>query len=143
MIAKSESTTMEEILDVRKKILYPRGDITYEVLAAARRNQIYIACAPFESDHQIKALQEQGLADAAITTDSDLTAQGVRFAIANMTEDGKIEVRDFAKLTEVVLPQIFGVDDPVVEQDLVFLCNMLGNDSLPDGWGMYLMDKDF
>ena len=30
MIAKAESHTMEEMLDVRKKILYPRGNIIYE-----------------------------------------------------------------------------------------------------------------
>jgi 5'-3' exonuclease len=135
MYENEQTYTLNDVLELRKKLLYPRSDITYEVLAAARRYQpkLFIVCAPFETDHQMKALQEQNLLDVAVSTDSDLIALGIKRTISSSVTDGQVQVRDYKKLTTEVLPKLFGVQHEIVYQDLAFLCNMLGNDNLPGG----------
>ena len=71
--------SLDAVQELRKKLLYPRPDITFEVLKAFRRSpEIFIVCAPFETDRQMKALQSQNLLDAAVSIDSDLIALGIR-----------------------------------------------------------------
>ena len=120
------------MLEVRKKLLYPRPDITFEVLAAARCNQpkLFTVCAPFETGHQMKGLQEQNLLDVAVSTDSDPIALGIKRTISSLVTDKQVTVRDYKKLTTEVLPKLFGVEHDIVYGDLAFLCNMLGNECI-------------
>jgi 5'-3' exonuclease len=111
MYENEQTYTLNDVLELRKKLLYPRSDITYEVLAAARRYQpkLFIVCAPFETDHQMEALQEQNLLDVAVSTDSDLIALGIKRTISSSVTDEQVQVRDYKKLTTEVLPKLFGV----------------------------------
>ncbi len=134
MFDDPDSHDISAVLAIQKKLMIPRQDISYEVIKAAKKaDNVDVVGSPFETDTQVVSLQRQGIIDAAISTDSDFTALGVRYVVSEMTLEGKVDVRSYHKLTTQVLPNLFHVEEPVDGRDLRFLVQMLGNDNLPKG----------
>jgi 5'-3' exonuclease len=134
MYNNPELHNMKEVIGIQKQLMSPRKDILYEIIKAARKKNVKVVGAPFETDTQIVALLRQGVIHGAISTDSDYTAMGVPFVISDLVMKGaKVEVRYYEKLTKEVLPKLLGVTGPVVGHDIDFLVHMLGTDNLPKG----------
>lgn len=134
MFNNPESHDVKEVAGIQKKLMVPRKDVLYEVIHNARKNNVKVVGAPYETDTQIVALLRQGVIHGAISTDSDYTAMGVPFVISDLVlKGGTVEVRSYEQLTKVVLPSVLDVTDPVVGDDLNFLVHMLGTDNLPKG----------
>eukprot|EP00984_Skeletonema_dohrnii_P035344 scaffold35000_cov272-Skeletonema_dohrnii-CCMP3373.AAC.1 len=90
--------------------------------------------SPFEADTQLVALQNQGIADVVLSTDTDIVGLGVKWVISTVAKDGKIGVMSYKKLTEKVLPNEFKRPNTIITHDeLTLYCNMLGNDMLVNG----------
>ena len=136
MFDDPDSYGISSVLAIQKQLMIPRQDILHEVICAAKKHKtdvVGLVGSPYETDTQVVALQKQGIIDAAITTDSDFTALGVKYVVSEMTLEGKVNVRSYQKLTTQVLPNLFGVEEAVDGRDLRFLVQMLGNDNLPRG----------
>jgi hypothetical protein len=134
--------SLNDVLVQRKRTIFPREDVIWEVINGLRQSGVCVVCGPFEADSQIVDLYNQGIIDAAISTDTDLIGQGVPYVIKSMdVQSGNVEVMDLHKLLTVALPNkirdLFGNDDDIIPDidvnDLRFLCNMFGTDYLRDG----------
>lgn len=58
-----------------------REDIIANILAWAEASEVQCVCAPFEADHQLVAMEADGLTQGSVTTDSDLFAIGAENVI--------------------------------------------------------------
>mmetsp|Transcript_37891 Transcript_37891/g.80932 ORF Transcript_37891/g.80932 Transcript_37891/m.80932 type:complete len:891 (-) Transcript_37891:11-2683(-) len=124
----------EQVSLLKRDTVSPREDITHEVVSCARKNSIYVVGSALETDHQIGALQNQGIIDVAVSTDTDILGLGVKHVIKSMNKDGRCKVMSYEKLTQKVLPKEFGLPGVQISQfDVALYCNMLGNDFLPSG----------
>ena len=132
--------TINDTFQLRRKTMYPREDILYEVGHGLQRNGIRVVCAAFEADSELIEMENQGIIDAAISIDTDLIGQRMRYTIKKLTLKGDIELMDLIKLLATVLPK--HLNDGLTEQspvaaitldDLRFFCCMLGTDYLRKG----------
>jgi len=101
---------------------------------------VCVVGSPYEADHQIRALYNQGIIHAAITTDTDYVALGIPFVVEKIpASSDKIKVMVLDKLLTEVLPKKLkkkrgdGNVRDIDVNDLHFLCNMLGTDYLRKG----------
>jgi len=88
-----------------------------------------VMSAPFEAGHQFVALRNQGVTDAAWSTDADILGIGFFRVYKSTTADGKVKVMMLKKLINLTLPK--HVELPQVKismSDLQIYCCMLGND---------------
>ena len=132
--ANPDKYTIEQVRELRKTVIRPREDITFEIVVKAKKNKFTVVCAPFESDHQFIAMQNQNIADCVWSVDTDILGLGIRHVIKTLSKDGSIKVMSYQQLTTTTLPQLF--DRPkvqVTQSELRLFCCMLGNDYLPKG----------
>ncbi len=94
----------------------PREDITFEVVATVGRNGIPVISFPYETDNQLLALQDQGIIDVALSTDTDILGLGVRHVIKTMKKDGRCAVMSYEKLNKTVLPKEFGLPNAQISR---------------------------
>ena len=132
--ANPDKYTVDQVQDLRKALIRPREDITFEIVEKAKKNKFTVICSPFESDHQFIALQNQKIADCVWSIDTDILGLGIRYVIKTLSQDGSIRVMAYDKLTNTTLPKLFDRSDiPVTQSELRLFCCMLGNDYLPKG----------
>ena len=140
----SDDHPRDDVFCLRKKTMWPREDVYHDVVNSLQRDGIFAVCAPFEADHQILALQNQGIADAAIAVDTDLPGLGVNYTIKKLTLNGGAYYMCQSKLMNEVLPGRFiegwnaraqagPVESPVMSDARNLFCCMLGVDYLRDG----------
>ena len=65
-----------------------KEDILYEVGHGLQSNGIHVVCAAFEADSELIAMQNQGIIDAAISINTDLIGQGMRYTIKKINLEG-------------------------------------------------------
>lgn len=56
--------SLDDVLVLRKKTIYPRHDVTREVIRGLTEMGVCVVGSAYESDHQIRAMYTQGIIDA-------------------------------------------------------------------------------
>ena len=97
--------SQEKVYKLRKSYVYPREDVYYKVVEGLRRSGVLVICGPFKADHQLQALQNQGIIDATVLPDTDLIGQGVRYTVKSFTLGGFCYVMTLDTLRKEVLPR--------------------------------------
>ena len=104
--------SMSDINKLRAKATYVREDVLFEVLQMARSEKIRVVRAPFESDHQLHALQVQGIVDYVLSDDSDIPYLGCRSTIMRMSLNGKCCLVERDVLLNETFPKLFEIRRP-------------------------------
>ena len=127
---KDPNATIKAIRKQQKKCVMVRPDVLYEVVRKAEDAGAVVICAPFEADHQLIALDRQGIADFVITDDSDLPFQGTRQTIMKLNSKGSCRLVKQTNLCRV-LKEEFKTKDNVTLEDMAFFACLMGNDYCP------------
>ena len=77
------ANTPRRVDNLRKKTMFPRNDVYGEVIWHLKDKGIPVFGAPFETDHQMVALQHQGMIDFVISKDTDMPFLGIARTIYN------------------------------------------------------------
>ena len=143
-MANPDDFTREEVVKLRKACIKVREDIVQLVKDTAMKEKFKVIGSPFETDHQLKALMNQGCIDAVWSTDSDYSTLGIKRVIFKLKKEGSIQYMDYDKLVGTVLPKKFGIDRAVTREELALWAVMSGTDYIPMGMpgeGKVAVDK--
>jgi exonuclease-1 len=120
--------SMSDINKLRAKATYVREDVLFEVLQMARSEKIRVVGAPFESDHQLHALQVQGIVDYVLSDDSDIPYLGCRSTIMRMSLNGKCCLVERDVLLNETFPKLFEIRRSITLGKMQLFALCLGND---------------
>mmetsp|Transcript_17356 Transcript_17356/g.42447 ORF Transcript_17356/g.42447 Transcript_17356/m.42447 type:complete len:459 (-) Transcript_17356:319-1695(-) len=130
-----DEVSVRAIAKLRKDTVWPRDDIYGEVIRALKQNKVPVFGAPFETDHQMVALQRQGMIDYVVSTDTDMPFLGISKTIYNVNySSGRsrgrcdiLELHGPNGLFEKFFKKKFACENVSLDDVGIFAC-LLGND---------------
>jgi exonuclease-1 len=125
---REKKLSLDAVQKLRKGAMRVRPDILFEVVEMAKKEGIMVVGAPFEADHQLKSLLDQGIVDFVLTEDSDIPYFGCDKTIMRLSQKGKCcLVKQYMFLKEA-FPKHFDVERDIMPEELVLFSLLLGND---------------
>ncbi|UKK02460.2 hypothetical protein MACK_002553 [Theileria orientalis] len=89
MIAKNKNKINTEIMKKCMQAIHITPEIIYRVISVCKKINVAVIVSPFEADAQISYLCRSGIADIAISEDSDLVVYGCPKIIYKLDKEGK------------------------------------------------------
>ena len=86
-LSKTVPATRETVRKLQKELTFIDQNAVSAVVEMARFKNIRMVGAPFEADHQLVSLVNQGVADYVLSTDSDMMPCGATKMIRAYKED--------------------------------------------------------
>ncbi|BAM42387.1 uncharacterized protein TOT_040000754 [Theileria orientalis strain Shintoku] len=89
MIAKNKNKINTEIMKKCMQAIHITPEIIYRVISVCKKINVAVIVSPFEADAQVSYLCRSGIADIAISEDSDLVVYGCPKIIYKLDKEGK------------------------------------------------------
>ena len=122
-----EKYTIKQVESLKKKTIWPRDDMYAEVIRIAHEHQVKVVGSPYETDHQMVSLQNQGLSDFAVSTDTDFPLLGIKKWLYSCNMHGSCKFVNLADYLEALQAEFRCLRNVTVDHLQVFAC-LLGND---------------
>ena len=97
--------TYQDVLRLQKETVVVRNDVLFQVLAVAKEMKVDVIGSPFEADHMLVSLANQGIIDFVQSNDADLTTCGAPKVITTITKAGNCYLLELDYVLKVRMPK--------------------------------------
>ena len=97
--------TYNDVLRLQKETVVVRNDVLFQVLAVAKEMKVDVIGSPFEADHMLVSLANQGIIDFVQSNDADLTTCGAPKVITQITKAGNCHLLELDYVLKERMPK--------------------------------------